>query len=191
MDVWVIWADVTILDSGTTPANSKKFSHYVDGTENLGVVSWDSNNKAAYKIVAVGKITPAGINAVVKTGWELKRDRMSRDWKDGTKVTVYWNTSWVDDTSHARFLALIPDSDDKIYDIDGPNILAAGTNDYETDNNFRQWVVWDFDGSKVDCSGYANWSWRGRWKKSSTPQVTLKVGQTSHITLPTKSHFHP
>ena len=115
---------------------------------------------------------------------------MSHDWIDGAKSTVanYWNTTWQDDTSAASWKKLVPDADDKIYDLDGPDVRQVGpSNDVETYNNFRQWIEWN--GNR--CSDNAEWYWQGRWQKSVTPQVSLKDVGTGNIVLPSKSHFHP
>ena len=191
--VWVLWVEVTILTSGTTPKNAVQFGAKYDGTENLGAVIYDGDKQARGKIIAVAKITPDGVHDVVKSDWSFKRERMSHDWNDGNKSSPgngannYWNTSWVDDTSYACYQKLTPDTDDKIYDRDAPNIAAFGTDDAETYNNFRQWAEWGGD----VCSDKAGWYWKGLWKKSSAPQVTLKDVGTGDITLPDKSHFHP
>jgi hypothetical protein len=191
--VWVLWAEVTILTSGTTPANAVQFGSRYDGTENLGAKAYNGGKEARGKVVPVGKIEPAGAHNVVKSGWAFKRKRKSHDWNDGSKSSPgngksdYWNTAWVDDTSSASFQKLTPDNDDKIYDRDAPNVAAFGTNDAETYNNFQQWVEWNGE----VCSDEAGWYWQGRWQKSAAPQVTLKDVGTGNITLPNKSHFHP
>lgn len=187
--VWVLWAEVTILTSGTTPVNSTKFGTLFDGTESLGATSYNSGNAASGKVAPFAIISPTGVNAVVKSGWAFKRDRWTHDWIDGIKniASNYWNTTWVDDTSSATWMRLIPDVNDKIYDLDGPNIAGVGTNDAETYNNFRQWIEWNNE----KCSDYAEWYWRGRWKRTASPQVTLKDVGTGNVALPNQSHFHP
>ncbi len=193
VDVWILWATATILTSGTTPANSAQFGLIRDGTENLGAKSYNGGNSAAGKIVAVGTITPPGVHDVVKAGWDLRRERISHDWNDGAKVregnteSDYWNTAWVDDTSYARYKKLTPDNDDKIYDIDAPNVANVGGDNYETYNNFRQWVEWNSEA----CSDKAGWYWKGRWDKTTAPQVTLKDVGTGNIALPDDPHFPP
>jgi hypothetical protein len=189
LDVWVLWATVTINASGTTPANSVQFGGIEDGTENLGAVTWNGKTYGAGKVGPVAEISPKGVHDIVKSGWDFKRDRMSHDWKDGGKNTAanYWNTTWQDDTSLARWKKLAPDGDDKIYDLDGPNIFAAGITDYETYNNFRQWIEWNGD----RCADNVEWYYQARWQKSATPQVSLNEVGTGNITLPAKSHFHP
>jgi hypothetical protein len=200
VDIWVIWATVTIKTTGTTPANAVQFGARYDGTEDLGARSYDGGKKAVGKVVPYAKITPAGVHNVVKSGWEFKRERISHDWNDGAKANPgngasdYWNTAWVDDTSSASFQKLVPDADDKIYDRDAPNIAAFGVNDAETYNNFRQWVAWNSSDSDTGgkCSDKTGWYWKGRWKKSESPQVELKDVGTGNIDpLPTKSYYHP
>lgn len=189
VDVWILWATVTILTSGTTPANSAQFGTLYDGTENLGATSYRGGNGGAGKVAPFAVISPSGVHDVVKSGWAFRRQRISHDWKDGVKNTAanYWNTAWVDDTSLASWTRLTPDADEKIYDLDGPNIAAAGTTDYETYNNFKQWIEWGGD----RCSDDASWYFQGRWQRSSSPQVTLKDVGTGNIALPDKSTFHP
>lgn len=194
VDVWVLWATVTNLVSGTTPANAVQYGVRYDGTENLGAQSYDSGNKAVGKVVPVALITPAGVHDVVKSGWTFKRERMSHDWTDGSKegegngTSDYWNTTWVDDTSAASFQKLTLDDQDKIYDRDAPSIgNATIVNDQETYNNFRQWTEWN---SEV-CSDKAGWYWKARRESSKSPQVVLKELNTGNITLPGTSHFHP
>ena len=195
VDVWVLWATVTNLTSSTTPANAVQYGARYDGTENLGAQTYNSGNSAVGKVVPVATITPAGVHDVVKSGWEFKRERMSHDWNDGVKNTAqnYWNTTWQDDTSFASLQNLVPDSNDKIYDRDAPNIDAFGTNDSETYNNFREWIVWNSSDAHAGgvCSDKQGWYWQGRWQKSATPQVVLKDVGPGSITLPDKSFFHP
>jgi hypothetical protein len=194
VEVWVLWATVTILTSGSTPANAVQFAGKHDGTENLGAVSFDGGDKAAGRVVPVGTIAPIGIQGVVKSGWAFKRERMSHDWRDGNKdgegngVDDYWNTAFVDDTSYPDFQKLTPDNDDKIYDRDAPSIGRSNiTTDQETYNHFRQWIEWN--GEK--CSDKAQWYWKARRLKANSPQITLKDVGTGSIALPAKSFFHP
>lgn len=197
LDVWVLWATVTILTSGTTPTNAVQFGARYDGTENLGAKTYDGGKKAVGKVVPVATITPAGVHNVVKAGWAFRRNRWSHDWADGAKyeppafTADYWNTGWTDDTSAASFQKLTPDNNDKIYDRDAPNIGAFGTNDYETYNNFEEWIEWSGLVADETCSDKKGWYWQARWQKSASPQVTLADVGTGSIPLPAKSHFHP
>ena len=192
VDVWVLWATVTILTTGTTPANAVRYGRRYDKTENLGAQSYDSGTKAVGKAVPVAEITPKGVHDVVKTGWAFRRQMQGRSWDDGVKDTAdarFFKAKFedVDDTSDGSFQKLTPDADDKIYDRDAPNVAGFGTTDSEIYYNFRQWIEWNGEHS----SDYAKWYWQGRWQKSATPQIILKDVGTGNITLPDKSFFHP
>lgn len=191
LDVWVLWATVTINVSGTTPVDSAQFGTIGDGTENLGAKSYDGGKAARGKVAPIAIITPAGVHDVVKSGWAFKRQMTGHVWIDGAKVTGdprFWKPDWsVDDTSATAFTRLTPTADEKIYDLDGPSILAVGTSDAEVYYNFRQYIQWNGD----MCSDYSLWYWQGRWQKSASPQVTLKDVGTGNIALPNDSHFHP
>ncbi len=189
VDVWVLWATVTNLVSGTTPANAVQYGARYDGTENLGAQSFNSGNNAVGKVVPVAKITPSGVHNVVKAGWEFKREKMRHDFHDGAKDPSRWDTAWQDDTSSASFQKLIPDTDDKIYDRDAPNICDFGVVDsYERYDNFRQWVEWN----REKCSDHADWYWKAQWKKDHRPQVTLKelsIGAINPLPAETDHHY--
>jgi hypothetical protein len=191
VDIWVLWATVENRTTGTTPANAVQFGARYDGTENLGARSYDSGNSAVGKVVPIGTITPAGVNAVVKAGWTFERQKFRRDFQDGVKDASRWDTSWQGDTSDASFQKLIPDTTDKIYDRDAPNIANFGqTDSYERYDNFRQWVEWNGE----RCSDHALWYWKARWKKDQSPRVTLKEvspGEISPVPGETDHHYPP
>lgn len=191
LDVWVLWATVTNKTTGTTPANAVQFGARYDGTEKLGAQSYDGGNSAVGKIVPVAKIEPAGVHAVVKSGWSFEREKFRRDFKDGAKHAARWDTSWQPDTSYASFQMLTPDANDQIYDRDAPNIANFGVVDsYERYDNFREWVQWN--GTR--CSDNEGWYWKARWKKDKSPQVTLKEvssGQISPLTGESDHHYAP
>lgn len=178
VDVWVIWATVTNLTSGTTPANAVQYGARYDGTENLGAQSYDDGNSAVGKVVPVATISPTGVNVVVQAGWSFEREKMRRDFEDGVKDVSRWDTAWQNDTSDASFQRIIPDANDKIYDRDAPNISNFGqTDSYERYDNFREWVEWN--GTR--CSDYAGWYWKARWKADQSPKVTLKEVSSGEI----------
>lgn len=197
LDVWVLWASITIMTSGQVPANSAKFGGDADGTENLGAVVYDSifsredgthYQSASGKVALYAVITPKGVGKIIPSGWSLKRERWGHDWADGKKRnpgnthSSFWNTDWVDDTSVPANLRLTPDADDKLYDIDGPNIRPGlgQTKTYETYNNFRQWIEWNSE----TCSVKAEWYFRARWQETAKPNVTLKDLGLSNKALP-------
>jgi hypothetical protein len=201
VDVWVLWATITILTKNTDkiPKNSAKFLQLYDGTEILGVRYYNNGNAAAGKVAPFAIITPKGVHEVVKSGWEFKRECFARVWKEGKKFKPgdgpdnYWNTKWGDDTSFASRLRLIPDSEDKIYDIDGPSIEGKTTYDVEIYYNFRQWIEWNGGLDGKFCSPYAPWYFKGHWRsvvREPIKVTMVKVGK-GNLKLPDRSYFHP
>jgi len=183
VDIWILWADVEIKMTGTTPANAVQFYDLRDGTENLGTVYYYSGSKASGKIVAIGTITPSGVHNVVEVGWEIHRDKFVHPFKDGVKDPTQWTTDWTDDTSHSFMLMLNPDPNDQIFDTDAPTCVQGSAQDSsETYVNFRQWIEWNND--EVASDKYEYWYWQGRWKKGENPEITLKEVGSGTIELP-------
>ncbi len=203
VDVWVLWATIEILTKGKRPSNAAPFDPGMrDNTEKLGAVIYKSlassvideksdppvfvdNMGASGKVVPVATLTPKGVNQVVKAGWTLERQVWSHNWIDGVRAPNT-NDNWTRDTSKPNYLRLEPDVDDKIYDLDGPDI-RWGQFSYETYNNFRQWVEWNAE----KCSDYAPWYWQARWSlnKDLSKQITLNELSTGNIKLPSNPHF--
>ncbi len=162
IELWVLWATVEILTKGTRPKNAAPFDPGTrDNTDKLGAVTYDSltssvvdentgvfvtNKGASGKVAPVARISPLGVNTVVKAGWTFEREVWSQNWIDGVKASSS-KDKWTPDTSEARYLRLTPDGDDKIYDLDAPD-MRWGNSHYETYNNFRQWIAWN----GVKCS---------------------------------------
>jgi hypothetical protein len=201
IDLWVLWATAEILTKGTRPKNAAPFDHGIrDDTDKLGAVTFESltssvvdekagvfvnNRGASGKVAAAATLSPSGVNSVVKAGWTFEREVWSHNWIDGVKALTS-NEKWTPDTSKPNYLRLTPDGDDKIYDLDGPD-LRWGNFHSETYNNFRQWVTWN--GEK--CSEYALWHWQARWSVNKDPskQITLNECGTGNIMLPKGPHF--
>lgn len=202
-DIWVLWAEVKIATSGPRPANAAPFdSGTRDGTQNLGPVTYKSltasvideeagifvdNMGASGKICAVATLSPKGVNKVVKAGWMVDRQVWSHNWLDASPAPNS-NQSWTKDTSKPAYLKLTPDSEDKIYDTDAPD-LRWGQFTSESYNRFRQWVTWNDE----KCSGDAYWHWQARWRvdKDQAKQITLNDLGANDMTLPSKPFFKP
>lgn len=193
LTLWVIWAQVQILTTGRRPHNAQAHppAPMGDGSDNLGAIEYTNfaqQRQVAGKIVAVATIQPAGIHNFVTGGWVLKRERWTHDWVDGARNSPgnghsnQWNTAWVDDTLTGMSV-LTPDLDDKVYDTDAPN-LGMAAHDYETYNNFRQWLEWNNE----RASDSAPWFFQARWQNN---RVTTKDVGTGNIQLPNTSFFHP
>lgn len=204
VNIWVIWASVEIRTKGKRPANAAPFDKGSrDGSDTLGAVQYKSlsssvideekgifvdNMGASAKVAPVATLTPKGIGKVVEFGWAFERQVWSRNWTDGSP-TKNTNQTWTRDTSNPTYLKLKPDSDDRIYDLDAPDI-RWGSKTYETYNNFRQWIEWN--GTK--CSDDALWYWQSRWKVDldMKKQITLNdVDSGKHIKLPEKPFYPP
>jgi len=201
VDLWVLWSTVKILTKGTRPANAAPFDKgWRDDTDKLGAVTYPSttssvideaagvfvdNMGASGKVAPVAVLSPVGVHAVVKAGWTFQREVWSHNWSDGQKIRS-WNDKWTPDTSNPRYLRLIPDGDDKIYDLDAPDI-RWGQSHSETYNNFRQWIEWNGD----KCSDYAPWHWQARWSVDKDPkkQITLNELGPAEMKLPSTPHF--
>jgi hypothetical protein len=189
VEIWVVAATIEIRSRGRVPPNAAPFhSGDVSGQiepglgPDLGPITYESltgniypgdryvlNMGARGKIVAVATLTPSGVHNVVTSGWNLRRERWTRQWANG-RPGEQTTTSWDDDTSNRELLRLTPDANDRIYDTDGPNI-RWGTSSYEIYHNFRQWVEWHSE----RCSDYGYWHFRARWRAhpNQSQQIVL------------------
>jgi hypothetical protein len=183
--IWVLWTKkLEIKTTGTTPPNSVQWGTSLDGTENLGAIAYTdgSGNREGWgKVAPWAQMFPSGVHNVVTAGWAFKRDEKEHTFTDAQPWEGFWFDFWHDDTSDPQMLKLTPDSDDKIYDLDAPDVRQwtgrTVTDSAEHYVNFRQWIEWNDE----KCSPYVYWYWRGRWKKDATPdEITLKeVGTAS------------
>jgi hypothetical protein len=203
VDIWILWAKVQILTKGPRPANSAPFDLGIrDQTQNLGAVTYESltaslldeatgetvtNVGAAGKVAPVATLQPSGVHEVVKAGWDFKREVWSHVFLDG-RETAGTNKAWTPDNSKSNYLRLIPDTHDKIYDLDAPDLRWA-TRSFEVYHNFRQWIEWN----SQRCSDLAPWHWRARWRLNRIPrkQITLNELGVGHIALPQRAFYRP
>jgi hypothetical protein len=179
LDLWVLWATIDIQTSGSKPAGAPNFSH-LDGTQTLGPVTY-GNLWGAGKMCGVVKLTPSGVGAVVTSGWDIKRDRISRDYVDSGKSLAYWEETWHDDDTTDADESLTPDTQDQLYVIDNPNVGPAATFECETNNNFREYLYWN----GRTASDYAPWHYHAKWQVAGGVQTISPndVG-TGAMTLP-------
>ena len=202
--VWVVWASIEIRTKDSRPTNAAPFDPGTrDESDKLGPVSYKvpmvtsvvdedkgefaDTMGASGKVAPVATLTPKGVGKVIAVGWAFRRQVWSHNWSDGV-LTKQSNTTWANDFSNPKYLKLVPDSDDRIYDLDAPDI-RWGLRSYETYNNFRQWIEWN--GEK--CSDYAPWHWQARWHldKDTTRQITLNEVSAGNIILPPKPFYPP
>ena len=188
VDVWILWATITIKMTGTTPANSAQFGALYDGTENLGAITYANGTLAAGKVAPYAVITPAGAGSVVAAGWSFTREAWAHNFVDAAQSPGSWGTTWTNDCSQQKYLRLTPDANDTIYDLDGPTVgqYEHAADSYEVYTNFRQQILWNLN----PCSDYAPWYFEGWWKNTETPQITMTQLNTGAITLPGTSGSH-
>jgi hypothetical protein len=202
--VWVLWATIFNMTSGTTPGNAVMFQSTAtpgnpvyDGTEYLGARSFAEGNVAVGKVIPVATITPLGVNAVVQAGWNFNRRWFARHFRDGLADNAFWDSAWREnDSSHRECQNLTPDKTDMIYDRDAPNIAVFGAVDsYERNDNYQEWVTWngtsggsgplaESSGTVGMCSDYAGWCWQARAKKSARAYITYMVLSAGSLSIP-------
>ena len=201
INLWVLSATIDIKISGQRPKGAAPFDPNTrDNTDKLGAVTYQSltdsvidenagvfvkNMGATGKVVPVAILSPKGIHKIIKSGLAFHRQVWSHNWVDGFKTQDY-NNNWTSDTSKPHYLRLTPDKNDKIYDLDAPDI-RWGQKSYETYNKFQQWIEWN----QQKCSDYAYWYWQARWilHKNMAKQITLNDVGTGSYNLPAKPHY--
>jgi hypothetical protein len=139
--VWVLWGKITLLTNGTNPSDAPSMPSNVPGGDQLGVQYGNASNYAAGKICVVGNVTPPGVHAVITTGWNINAQmKIGLDYSNGIAVPEWTFTNWTDDPT---ITINIPDQNDNIYLIDGPNIGAFASTSYETYRNFYDCFTWN------------------------------------------------
>jgi hypothetical protein len=152
-----------------------------------GYYQYTSNSSGAFgKICGVATITPAGIHSIITNGWNVVQRRMVHEFMNGTTngVKTYDPTWTPDGPDHVGFnKTIVPDTNDNLYTIDGPNIAQFGaTNSFEKYCNFYDYITWN---SQICCDTNNLWEFQGRWNASQVPQITFVSLGTNNITLPT------
>ncbi len=188
----VVWGTVSIQRTGTTPANAVQFGTLYDETENLGGQLYDGGAIGVGKVVPIAQLSPVGINAnaSIKTGWSFRRERWFHTFQDETQAG-FNDPTWTNDTSSSGVQNLTPDTNDKIYDRDAPNVaIFYAISCTEVYANFHQWVEWNgvrASGGNPGNDSFpdaAKWHWRAKWQASATPNIILKDVDVGYITLP-------
>jgi hypothetical protein len=193
-DVWVIWASIQVLTQGNVPPNSAQFQPGMrDETQRLGAVTYLTlfstqygnrdedyiqNMGASGKVCLVATILPAGIHSVVSTGFTFRRERQTHAYYNGSRNGDYTDT-WLNDTSPAFFLRLTPDANDKIYDLDAPD-MRYSTHTSEVYHNMRQWIEWN----NTRCSDNAFWYWEVFWRANRIQSSQIILNQLGIGSIP-------
>jgi len=187
--VWILWASLQIRYSGSKSAGNNKSFPVGAGGDILGPMT-DEDDGITYaetmgKIEAVATIAPTGAHAVVLDGWDMRRRRAFAEYHNGTNTLR--STGW-DDTSDSAFKDLLPDNDEKIYDIDGPaNGYYSVNHTAEIYENFWQWVTWNDE----TCSATQSWHYQS-WIDEDLGEDDTELNDVGlgHITIPTNSPAH-
>ena len=200
--VWIVWSTMTIQVSGTKPSNAPSFENTFYPGDQLGIQYYfesDTNsllstnyNVATGKICATATITPVGIHSLITNGWDLFQKTMVHDFTDGARglnnTNVSYYNTWSDDGPQNEFKTIIPDANDKLYALDGPNIGSEGQTSTEIYDNFYVYVTWN---SQMCSDTNTSWHFQGRWKDGQTPPITFIDLGASLITLPTNAYYPP
>jgi hypothetical protein len=148
LEVWIIWVELRLRTSElTTPTNSAVFPAGLIFPR-LGTFADEdffnegfNQQEAAAQVEIVGKLTPAGVYQVVKSGWAIERTVERIECKNGTLQPVLSQP----DDSFPQYQDLTPESDDNIFDIDSPTIGVNFQVNHtaEAYKNFEQLAKWN------------------------------------------------
>jgi hypothetical protein len=121
LNVWVIWATMTIQTSGanTSPLSLTNISAN-DGTEILGIRYFTTTSgKAgvAGKICGIATITPSGVHSIIKNGWDFFQKKNTETFVDGTIYPAWSFPPWTPDGPYFvnYTKTIVPDNTDKLY----------------------------------------------------------------------------
>ncbi|MGC8553655.1 MAG: hypothetical protein ACP5O7_12450, partial [Phycisphaerae bacterium] len=127
--LWVIWATVTIDDTGTDPADAPQFPPppEVYNGQNLGIQYDSAKDAVDFSNCQVAQMTPSGIHNVVSGGCVMKQQRYIHVFANVTQHGYFWDTGWTADGPASGNYTPVPDSEDKVYAIDSPDLFLLGT----------------------------------------------------------------
>lgn len=176
VDLWVIWADVTIKTSGQQPSDAVQLPPSYGG----GTLGPFNTTNVGGAMTLEAQITPSGVKDVVKSGWKIKRTVTRKCWLNGALVRQGTDN----DDSYDSWVVSTPTANDCIYDTDAPNTLKIGINvgsNVEYHGNFTQWIEWN----STTCSD--NRTWHSEYKCDRTSagyNVIYNSIGTGIITIP-------
>jgi len=206
LNVWVIWATMNIVMSGTNPSplsftstqvalprpnNQLGIEYLYQGVFGLGLAS-DAGvtNAVIGNICAVATITPSGIHSIITNGWNFFQEKNTVAFTNGD-ISEY-NPPWTSDGPNGTNVnkTMVPDTGDKLYGTDSPlfSLYETSLNTAEAYLNFYDYITWN---SQVCSNTNDFWSLEARWKTNSVPQFTLVSLGTNLISIPTNSYYPP
>jgi hypothetical protein len=203
LNVWVIWATVTnqITGINTSPLSFTALglpddnlsTQYYDRST-IGVYpasEFDHTNLVVGKICVVATVTPVGVHSVITNGWDVVQMKTSTGFTNGVNEFSYppWTYDGPDQVNTNK--TVIPDSNDKLYTIDGPNLDLFLEYIYNYDSrehyiNCYDYITW----KSQTCSDTNNfWHFEARWKTNQIPQFNNLDFGNGTITIPTNSYY--
>jgi len=219
INVWVVWADLTIKVSGTLDADDKAAvlnngnfprqnttygSIDLGGGNSLGPIDRFSNTNLNYgyaigKMEAKAVLQPSGIgNLLTGTNiWNLKRTAVAIAWDNSGSPTYTTGgsnpPSGQDDTGGDYFKYLNTTNGDT-FDLDWPAcpILSSQIPNHTSEvyDNFYEYVTINLGSGDQLCSTTNTYSYTAQIDfDATTNKVQLNSLSASLITLPTTPHY--
>jgi hypothetical protein len=218
LEVWVIWAALTIKVSGTIDTNDDaeilvngnwptptvnnfmlRGGSGLGGGNGLGTIDCLSNTNLNYaftvgRMEAKAALQPTGIGHILNHGWNLKRTTIGIGWDNGGESSSSAPPPGENDTSPPQSESLTPINDD-VFDLDTPGCsdVLPGTNiDHtaEVYDNFYEYLAVKLGNENRTCSTTNTWSYEARVDIDNlTNKVQLNSLSTSLIELPVNSYY--
>jgi hypothetical protein len=192
LNVWVIWSTIGLQFTNTNPStlsfptifpgNELGPQYYYINTNGVSVsTNVNSANIVSGKMCGIATITPDQVCTIITNGWNWVQMKWPHPYADGAPYSGY-SLSWTNDHFKSKYEALILDSANHIYYLDGPTVASFGaTNSIEQYCNFYSYVTW----SNSICSATNNfWHWQGKWNVDQSPQINSVDLGTNTINLP-------
>jgi hypothetical protein len=208
LQVWVIWANLTITCETSDTINPENLAANLDngdwptalgGGNNLGPLSHLQNPNLTYAF-AVGKmqakaiLQPAGVGEVV-SGLAFRRQLNFIAWDNGVLTVDNTNSFTYVDAFAPDWMDLDPTlTGGNIYDLDAPSCpIHTGIDINHTSevyDNFEEFATITLGGVEQPCSNTNTWSYEAQIDDDKTTnQVELNSVSTSLITLPSSPHY--
>ena len=195
VNVWIIWATVTIQASESNPS-PLSFLIWGFPDNSLGLITYDHsysgiyagsslNNLVAGKICAVATVTPPGIHSIISLGWDYFQKKTSSTFSNGALLSYNppWTADGPDHAGENKTVAL--DNNDKLYTIDAPtlDLFEQNLESAETYKNFYNYITWN----EQVCSDTNNfWHFQARWQNG---QFTMKDLEGGTINVRTNAYY--
>jgi hypothetical protein len=219
LNVWVIWASLTIKTNSTLDPDDKSailvngnwptpatfninLSGYngLGGGNALGTINCATNSTLNYaytigKMEAKAILQPVGIvNLLNSTNyWDMRRTRQVIAWDNGGSPTVVDPQGGKDDTSQS-FAKYLNSKNEDMFDLDTPGCGYSDAGTYidhtaEVYENYYEYVTVNLGSGSEVCSTTNTYSYTAQVDVDATNTVRLNLLSTSLINLPTNSFY--